>query len=180
MRISNVLKYVITLSVFLTTGCYHSVDINFNRVPNPGVYIPFQTEGVWQAYGCNAPLQARRFVRPTINSSLPTEPADFPYPVAANTGYGGVLQVCDLQGTPRAYDLSCPIECQRDITVTVDYGTNLAKCPKCGSTYDIFVLEGNSALAGAPVSGPAMVSGYGLRRYNVVFGVDGRYALITN
>lgn len=173
MKLSNVLKYVITLSAFVATGCYHSVDINFNRVPRANVYVPFTDRGQWDSFGAKAPLDARRFIRPT-------EPAGYQYIDYSFTGYGGVLQVCDLQGTLRAYDLSCPIECQSDIRVSVDYSTNLAKCPKCGSTYDIFVLEGSGALAGKPVSGPALTSGYGLRRYNVAFGIDGRYALITN
>lgn len=173
MRISNVLKLGYTLLALAAAGCYHSVDINFNRVPRIKVYIPFTTAGEWDLYGAKAPLDARRFIRPS-------EPAGYSYPDYSFTGFGGVLQVCDLQGTLRAYDLSCPVECQPDVRVVVDYSTNLARCPKCGSTYDVFLLNGSGPLAGAPVSGPALTSGYGLRRFNVVFGVDGRYALITN
>lgn len=180
MKTSNVLKYVVvTLSFLVAAGCYHSIDVNFNRVPRIDVYIPFTTVGVWDSYGAKAPLDARRFIRP-LKQTDPSEPAGFTYPDNSATGYGGVLQVCDLQGTMRAYDLSCPVECQRDIRVRVDYTTNLAQCPKCGSTYDVFLLNSSPAMAGAPVSGPALKSGYGLRRFNVIFGVNGRYALISN
>ncbi|MDE6145631.1 MAG: hypothetical protein K2O38_08090 [Muribaculaceae bacterium] len=173
MKRTNVLKTICTLLALTATGCHHSIDINFNRVPRLNIYVPFTTEGVWDSYGAKAPLDARRFIRPS-------EPAGFPYQDYSFTGYGGVLQLCDLHGTLRAYDLSCPVECQRDVRVVIDYSTNLARCPKCGSTYDVFLLDVSAPLAGAPVSGPALTSGYGLRRFNVVFGVDGRYALITN
>ncbi len=172
MKFTNVLKYGITLLALVATGCYHSVDINFERVPNLTVYIPFQTEGQWELFAAKAPLDARRFIRPQ------GVPAGYAYPDYSYTGYGGVLQVCDIHGTMRAYDLSCPVECQRNVLVVVDYSTNLARCPECKSTYDIFLLNGSDQLAGGPVAGPALASGYGLRRYSVHFGLDGRYALI--
>ena len=172
MKFTNVLKYGFTLLALAAAGCYHSVDINFERVPGVTVYVPFTTEGQWDAFGAKAPLESRRFIRGM------NVPAGYPYPDYSFTGYGGVLQVCDIHGTLRAYDLSCPVECQRNVLVMVDYSTNLARCPECGSTYDVFLLDGSDQLAGAPVSGPALASGYGLRRYGVIFGVDGRYCLI--
>lgn len=171
-RITNVLSG--TLLALAAAGCSHSVDITFNRVPRAPVYVPFTTAGDWDIYGCNAALSARRFIRQT------SEPAGYTYNDYSYTGYGGILLVCDIHSVPRAYDLSCPVECQRDVRVIVDYQTDLARCPECGSTYDVFLLNGSANLAGAPVSGPASVSGYGLRRYQVLFGVDNRHALISN
>ena len=176
MKLTNVLKPVITLLALGLAGCYHTVDINFERVPRVNVYIPFN-DGQWNAFGAKAPLDARRFIRPT--GTRPGSPAGYAYPEYSFTGFGGVLQVCDIHGTLRAFDLSCPVECSPDVLVVVDYSTNLARCPQCGSTYDVFLLNGSDALAGGPVDGPALTRGYGLRRYNVLFGVDGRDVLIS-
>lgn len=159
-----------TLLALAAAGCSNTVEIQFDRIPRNPVYVPFTTAGTWDIYGCSAALSSRRFIRPS-------EPAGYTYQDYSYTGYGGVLLVSDVTSTPRAYDLSCPVERQRDIRIQVDYDTDLARCPKCGSTYDVFVLNGS--MAGAPVSGPALTSGYGLRGYQVVFGVDGRYALVT-
>lgn len=171
MKLTNVLNSVLTLLALGLTGCYDSVEVNFRRVPLNNVYVPFMTAGQWDAYAAKAPLDARSFIRPG-------SPAGFPYPDYSFTGYGGILMVCDIAGTPRAYDLSCPVECQRNVRVMIDYQSNLAQCPECGSTYDVFVLQGSGALAGAPVSGPALSSGYGLRRYSVSYGMEGTYAAI--
>lgn len=78
-------------------------------------------------------------------------------------GYSGLLVVCGLTpidgGTSfqlHAYDLCCPNERIRDVKLTVQDGK--AKCPKCGSVYDI--LSG----IGSVESGP---SKNGLQRYRV-------------
>lgn len=176
MKLSNVLKFVFTLLAFGLTGCYDSVEIDFRRVPLNPVYVPFTTAGEWDLYAAKAPLDAQRFI---YIPSSPASPAGFPYSTLCATGYGGILMACDLSGTPRAYDLSCPVECQHDIRVIIDRETNLARCPECGSTYDVFVLNGSAQMAGAPTSGQALHRGLGLRRYSVSFGLDGRYALIV-
>lgn len=171
MKLSNVLKCVLTLLAFGLTGCYDSVGIDFRRVPLNPVYVPFTTAGQWDIYAAKAPLDAQRFI-------IPSSPAGFAYTDLSATGFGGVLMVCDLGGVPRAYDLSCPVECQRDVKVIIDRETSLARCPECGSTYDVFVLNGSAQMAGAPTSGAALQRGLGMRRYSVTFGLDGRYALI--
>lgn len=137
------------------------------------VYIPFTTLGDWDAYGCKVPLDAQRFVRQL------RLPSGYPYPDYSFTGFGGVLMVCDVFSNVRAFDLCCPVELNPDIRVYIDHNANCAKCPKCGSTYDVFLLNGSGRLAGGPLSGPALTDGFGLRNYNVLFGVDGRYCLIS-
>lgn len=89
------------------------------------------------------------------------------------TGYGGVLLVADINGMPRAYDLSCPVENNPEIRVKVDMETTDAVCPKCGSHYDVFVNYGS------PTSGPAAKNGYGLTRYMVGSGPNGEYRVIS-
>jgi uncharacterized Zn-finger protein len=74
-------------------------------------------------------------------------------------GYGGIL-VINGSGPDivnlRAYDLSCPVEAQRNIRVEPnDIGQ--AKCPKCGAVYDIATSNG------APLSG----SKFYLKQYSV-------------
>ncbi|MBD5239760.1 MAG: hypothetical protein HDS64_08390 [Bacteroidales bacterium] len=173
MNACKLLTIFITLSVLTgLTGCYDSVEVDFRRVPLNPVYVPFTTAGEWDLYAAKAPLDAQRFI-------IPSTPAGFSYTSLSATGFGGILMTCDMTNTPRAYDLSCPVECQRDILVIIDRETNLARCPRCGSTYDVFLLNGSPQMAGAPTSGEAMTRGLGLRRYSVTFGLDGRYALIV-
>lgn len=68
-------------------------------------------------------------------------------------GYGGLLVVCSLEpieGTTfyhlYAYDLACPNERSAN-TKVVPQSNGRAKCPKCGSEYDMFsgvVVSGES------------------------------------
>lgn len=87
--------------------------------------------------------------------------------------------VCDVFSNQRAFDLCCPVEVNPETRVYIDAQANCAKCPVCFSTYDVFLLNGSGRLSGAPLSGPALTNGYGLRNYQVMFGVDGRYCLIS-
>jgi hypothetical protein len=153
-------------------------DLDFNRIPYARVYVPFTTIGDWHNYGVSGALQSRRFIK----TDTENQPSGYVYPVVAATGFGGILLVCDVSSNVVAMDLACPVELNRTVRVAVDSETNMAKCPKCGSTYDVFNLNG--AGAGVPTSGPAInASGkktYALTRYTVVYNVDNRYALITN
>lgn len=161
-------KLLCTLAALALSGC-HSVDIKNNIVYGP-VYVPFTTVADWDVYGVGAALDTRRFVRWT------STPAGYPYQDYCFTGFGGVLLACTIGSEPVAYDLACPVEHSQSVTVVVNRESNFAECPKCGSVYDVFELEG---AGGYPVSGRALEEGYGLTPYRVVFGVDGKYALIT-
>ncbi|RHJ86517.1 hypothetical protein [Parabacteroides sp. AM08-6] len=72
-------------------------------------------------------------------------------------GYSGVLVVCGFDNVYYAYDLCCPHEASKTNRIVPD-NTGKAKCPKCGTVYDI------GYGTGAPVEG---VSEYALQRYNV-------------
>ncbi len=74
-------------------------------------------------------------------------------------GYGGILVINGFgQNIVNlfAYDLACPVEVQRSVTVKPDQ-TGKATCPKCGAVYNI----GNGV--GNPISGAKL----GLRTYRV-------------
>ncbi len=87
-------------------------------------------------------------------------------------GYGGILVIngfgADILNL-RAYDLSCPVEAQRDALIVPD-NEGRAKCSRCGAVYNI-------ASSGAPVSG----SKFSLRQYKVSadYSGSGRYR-VTN
>ena len=101
--------------------------------------------------------------------------AEYPHFVPANTmqymtfttgklitdriGYGGILVVTGFDEKYYAFDLACPVECQRDVRVEID--GLYAICPKCGEKYDnIFYGIGN------PIDG---ISHEALRRYTCYY-----------
>lgn len=130
----------------------HSVDDD--RIPVAPVNVVFSTVADWDVYGVSGAMQSRRFIREL------REPQAFAWTANTFTGFGGILLVSNVMGEPLAYDLACPVECKTDTRVEIDEQM-LARCPVCGSTYDVFSLNG------APVSGPAARDHYGLRPYNV-------------
>lgn len=138
------------------TACGDRVDDD--RIPYAPVRIPFQTIGVWELYGVAGATAHQSFVKSE------GRPAGFPYTALMETGFGGVLLVSDILGDPQAYDLACPVEQRYNVRVEVDTKENVARCPVCGSTYDIYSNYGN------PLSGPAINGDhrpYGLKRYHV-------------
>lgn len=91
-------------------------------------------------------------------------------------GYGGVLVYHGLNNTATttyyAFDISCPHEASRSVTVEVDDARIYAVCPKCGSKYELLNGIGN------PVSGPSQQEGYYLKSYNVF--TNGNRIIIRN
>lgn len=159
----------------LLPGC-DSTDLTIDRIPRMPVYVPFTTVSDWHEYGIGGDhgmggaLQSRAFIR------AERVPANYPYPDYSYTGFGGLLLTCDVNSELHVFDMACPVERRAEVRVSITED-NFARCPKCGSEYDVFRLERNP---GDPVSGPALTDGYALRPYRVVFGADGRYALLTN
>lgn len=147
----------------LTTGCQ---SIDDNRIPAVQVSVVFSTVGEWNTYGVGGALEYRRFIR---SENIP---ANFPYTATTYTGFGGILLVGDIYGEPKAYDLSCPVECKKDVRIAVDRDNNIAECPVCHSTYDVFSNDGY------PLSGLAAQRGYGLQRYHVTRGASNYYMIL--
>lgn len=127
-----------------------------DRIPSSTVYLPFTT-GLWNVYGVAG---AGRHCFYSRSLSLPQ---GFPYAAMYETGYGGILLVTDYLGSPVAYSGACPVERSNLFhleVVDVD-SKSVARCPECGSTYDVF------ANFGTPLSGPALDKKYALTRYKV-------------
>lgn len=163
-------KYFTRFFVMLTilpvfAGCD---SVNDDRVPVRPVQIAFGTVAEWNIYGVGGALDYRRFIRDE------RIPANYPYTANTFTGFGGVLLTCDVLGNPKAFDLSCPVECKQTVRVEVNTDEYVAECPVCHSTYDVF------SLPGTPLSGPAADKGYALRRYRVGPSQGGAYMLISN
>lgn len=150
------LKYAGALAATVTAVLALSAckSVNDDRIPVTPVNIVFTSPAMWDLYGVNGALQYRYFI--------PSErrPSGFNYTAGSHAGFGGILLVCSVLGEPQAYDLACPVEVSAKVRVAIN-DDNLAECPKCRSTYDVF------SLAGHPVSGPAANDGYGLRPYHV-------------
>ena len=86
------------MSAMTAASCKHLDD---DRVPVMPVNIVFATPADWDVYGVSGALSYKNFIRER------RVPASFPYTALTYTGYGGVLLLCDVQGAPQAYDLSC-------------------------------------------------------------------------
>lgn len=156
------------LTVTALTGLTACDNTEENRIPPYPVRITFVTPGDWTVYGVHGALDYVYFTK-----SNPVQPANYPYTMLTETGFGGVLLVGDILGQPRAYDLACPVEAQRDVRIFVNE-RSVGQCPKCGSTYEVFEL-------GNAISGEAAQHGYSLRSYRVSVGGSGtEYATIRN
>lgn len=152
------------LFAMVLPGC-HTVDND--RIPPAPVHLVFQSVADWNVYGTPAATSWRLFVK---NEHIP---ANFSYTAVSETGFGGILLCGDIFGAPAAYDAACPVEARADVRVTVDDEALVARCPVCGSTYDIF------SNYGSPLSGRAASLGYGLQRYYVGAGPAGEYMIVV-
>ncbi|RHJ93395.1 hypothetical protein [Parabacteroides bouchesdurhonensis] len=72
-------------------------------------------------------------------------------------GFSGVVVIHGYDEAYYAYDLCCPYEAEQS-TKIVPTNAGTAKCPKCGTVYDLSYGAGN------PMEGP---SKFALRRYTV-------------
>ena len=166
---------IVAVCVLFALAACQSIDLNDDRIPRSPVYVPFTTESEWHTYGIGGymgeggALQARRFIRSE------RVPANYQYPEYSYTGYGGLLLTCDALSQLHVFDLACPVERQQSVRISI--GEDLmAHCSKCGSSFDVYGIE---RTAGSPAAGVALANGYALRSYRVIFGVDGRYALLS-
>lgn len=144
--------------------------LNDDRIPMMPVNIDLSNPGVWASWGVfDYGGDYREFI---LSEG---KPAGFPYIYNSATGFGGVLLIGGQnpftgETGPLAYDLSCPVERQRDIRVHIIANMD-AVCDVCGSHYN--VVEAN----GTPVSGPAKDMGYAMTSYNCYPTVYGGYII---
>ena len=145
-----------------TTSCDH---IDNKTVPNFSVRIDLDSYALWNTYGVNGVGDYRIFNR------IKQIPANFPYNVNTYTGFGGVLLMMGIDG-PLAYDLSCPVEINQDVILSIDAENFNAVCPRCHSRFD--PLMGN----GGPLSGVAINNKVGMRQYRVMPN-NGGYTIVN-
>ena len=152
-RLRPILLAALALLMAVPCGCDKLDD---DRIPLMPVYIAFETAADWDVYGVAGALSSKEFIK---DKRLPR---NYPYTALSQTGFGGVLLLTDVLGSPAAYDLACPVERNRQFLVEVDPDDEyLAVCHECGSKYNVFSLRGH------PVEGPAARHGYALRPYSV-------------
>ncbi|MCH5245933.1 MAG: hypothetical protein J1E84_05675 [Muribaculaceae bacterium] len=161
MRVGSRLLAILLLGV-MSVACGHYEY----RIPPATVYIPFNTVGDWNTHGIAGAYTYKIFVKER------QIPANFPYTALSETGFGGVLLTADMHGNFIAYDLACPVEMRRDVRLAVDAEKFVARCDKCGSTFDVFDNYG------IPLSGPAHQYDYRLTRYYVGPGGNGEYMIV--
>lgn len=123
--------------------------------------------GRWATYGVSGVGNYRCF------NKMRGIPKNYPFAALEYTGIGGVLLICDVENIPRAFDLCCPVESKNSVCVEIDANNYDAVCPKCGSRYNVIVLNG------APISGQALTKKVGLGRYNVMSSGAGGYIIVN-
>lgn len=158
MRIFRLSLAAFATTLAISLGSCEKVDNH--RLPPANVNILFNTIGDWQIYGVSGAGQTRNFIKQE------SQPAGYPYKAGEYTGFGGVMLVCDPNGEYYAFDLACPVEKNANIRVAYDTESSIAgivKCPKCGSTYNIFA-------GGTAYGGEALKMKYGLEPYVVFVG----------
>lgn len=165
--LTSIASLLVAVAAMTVASC-ESVDDD--RIPYAEVHLTFHTVGEWNIYGVQGDAAASRTY---IFNSKERVPSNFPYTTLDRTGYGGLLLVTDILGDLHAYDLACPYECRPDIRVAVPADELFARCPSCGSTFDIFQNRGN------PMTGPAQERGYALKRYSVFSGGATEYRVVT-
>lgn len=163
--------WLLTLLIPLA-GC---TTVDDDRIPNMPVNIQLADAGIWNSYGVSGFGSYRRFI---LAGGI-REPKGFPFSQTSATGFGGVLLISGMDpftsttDTPLAYDLACPVERQADVRVEIESETYNARCPVCGSIYNV------TTAGGTPVSGEATRIHCGLRRYRCLPSGYGGY-VITN
>lgn len=108
-------------------------------VPLMPVSINLGDAALWNTYGVSGIGMFRYFIKEL------KQPEGFFYSENTYTGYGGVLLIggmSEVDAVPLAYDLSCPVECSRNIRVEVDLNTLNAVCPVCHSVYEVLFGSG--------------------------------------
>lgn len=171
MSIRSLLRHLYLICTLIAVSALAGCDsVDDDRIPYCEVHLTFTTVGDWNLYGVHGDAAAyNRY----ILASGTRIPSNFPYTALDRTGYGGLLLVADVLGDLHAYDLCCPVECRPEIRIEIPAGELYARCPSCGSTYEVF------SNGGMPRTGPAAEKGYALKRYSVSSGGALCYRVVT-
>lgn len=159
---SEIIKLLIAVtSALLICGVTACRSVDDSRIPTMPVSINLSEPGMWNTYGVAGYGMYDYFIK-ELNT-----PAGFPFLDRTYTGYGGVLLIGGInpftgEYSPLAYDLSCPVERKPNIRVQIKEDNYMARCPECGSVYNV------TDAGGSPVEGPAKRENWGLTRYSCV------------
>jgi uncharacterized Zn-finger protein len=143
------IKYTLIAGLsFLLAACGKEED----RYALPG-YVNFMVNVNIQDTELKTPTNFKQFTHPRLGGE--------------SVGFSGLLIVCSavhVSGTSfhhlYVYDLGCRHENRREVRVVPESGGTTAKCPECGSVYNIFNGAGNV------VSGPSKNN---LQRYYATY-----------
>lgn len=174
-RTGKILLLVITACGIGGCGMLSSCkEADDDRIPALPVSINLSDAGMWNVYGVSGTGIHRSFNR------TDGIPAGFHYSEGTYTGFGGVLLIGGVDpfdsntNVPLAYDLSCPVECKKDIRVYIDDNNLEAVCQKCGSRYNV-VMGGGIAVSGQAYDHKPRR--YALRRYRCIPSGYGGYMI---
>ena len=148
------MKRILFLLLF-TSIAFSCEKQYYTTIPDFSVNLELRLESL--DYELNANLAYKTFTQPRF--------------AADRLGFGGILVINGMgENTINlyAYDLSCPVEAQRDVRVVPDKSGVTATCPKCGTVFDI------ATGTGRPHSGTK----YSLKSYRVV-GSGMQYTVIN-
>ena len=164
--IMTMTKFFTTIMALLLLALCGSCDrIDNKTIPSFTVRIDLGNFALWNTYGVNGMGDYRIFNREK------KIPQNFPFNVNTYTGFGGILLTMGIE-EPMAYDMACPVEINRDVTLSINADNLEAVCPKCGSRYNPLTGEGG------PIAGVAINNKVGMRKYRVT--PSGGGYIITN
>lgn len=151
MRIYR-LAYLIAGLFFLACG-----ETEYSDIPSLRVYLELDLN--YEDKDLNSTGANKIFTHNNINASR------------EYAGFGGVIVYNSPFGGFRAYDIACPHERQKNITVKADGLSETVVCPQCGSKYS---LE-----TGHPIEGPSSDNPKGkfLRLYNTTPVSGGKFTV---
>lgn len=144
-----------SLMAIVSVSCSKTDD---ERIPVTNVHLSI-SQAAWIRYGIHGAFEHVYFIK---QRGIPT---GYPYVAFDETGYAGILLVTGGGGESdlKAYSPACPVE--RDNLVLIEITTDdehhpIARCPKCGSTFDAFNY-------GTPLSGEAAQRKFSLSPYSI-------------
>ncbi len=164
----TICRSLVALMIAVSLLCSGCERLDDDRVVGP-CRIDLSMLANWTVYGVTGLGTYRYFIKDR------RIPSNYPYSATTYTGIGGVLLMDVGIGAvqPMAFEMACPYERKKTVTVEVDPNTLEVVCPQCGSRFDVIAGYGQA------VSGPAHSQHMALHRYKVIPSNSGGY-LITN
>lgn len=128
------------------------------RIPTTNVNLSI-SQAAWIRYGIHGAFEHVYFIK---SRGIPT---GYPYVASDETGYAGILFVTGGGGASdlKAYSPACPVERSPQTLIEISTDSDdhpIARCPDCGSTFDVFNY-------GTPLTGEAAERKFSLTPYTI-------------